>query len=401
MPLDKMIVVAPHLADAVFDLLDMASLKCLLGVDTKVRAATMQYLQTDRGKEKDRRSAVCLPPVVICIPGTEECYYDKVHTREGWDHSKAANLADSPPILGEVLQVIFGDGNLRAQQRTCKACRLCDDASLSCLCRSTKRGRRGLFGCAVGESNELCTFRADEDRLEWTADSSVDACSVDLHSLATCIGKTGSFYVASPVGCEAIVQRFADGRKLAETRVGIDRTADISIGADGGEIVLAENSVHYCMLQTYDDQSLQFRDYAILRTGKTDKENSVNIDITAGHAMQVIHREGATDLVVYALADLSQTPLRPSDVFRFTRRKFVCGIADFPGSFIIERRITDLRLYGRKRLLLMTPEEKRRMRTTKLYLVTYPRTLDFLWKLQACRSSGKITCLLKKQRFLI
>ena len=401
MPLDKMIVVAPHLADAVFDLLDMASLKCLLGVDTKVRAATMQYLQTDRGKEKDRRSAVCLSPAVISIPGTEECYYDKVHASVGWDHSKAADLADSPPIIGEVLQVISGDRNLKAQQRRCNTCRLCDDASLSCLCQSKKRGRRGLFGCAVGESHELCAFSADDDKLEWIAESSIDARSADLRCLAACIGKTGSFYIAAPVGCEATIQRFADGRKLAETRVGIDRSAGISIGADGGEIVLVENSVHYCMIQTYDDQSLQFRDYAILRTGKADKENSVNIDITAGQAMQVIQRKGAADLVVYALADLSLTPLRPSKIFRFVRRKFVCGIADLPGSFIIEKRITDLRLYGRELLLLMTPEKKRRMRTTKLYLVTYPRTLDFLWKLQACRGSGKITCLLEKQRFFI
>ncbi len=408
MVLEQILHTAPHLMEKIISQLDGLSTRRMLWVSKDVRQFTKGYLQSQEGKKKDSRFAIktSIPPAVITLPGSDECNFGQSPS-DAWDHSKADYLNDNPPDFSEVLTILSGAKDV--ENFASDICRFPGESGKIAK-QTLTRGSAGLFGCSISDGanyRKVKAFRTnrEENQIAWEAPAGEFPC-VQTVDVAACISETGSYILVVSSGGLAVVQRFADGKKIAEKIVQIDRRATISVGAQRGEVILAEDSLDYSMIQTFGDQTLDFRKFAVLKTGKSPNEFSANIAVVGGCAVQLLQSPRCIHLTAFEIDDLILRDKHMDDSLYFPRRRFVCNITDLPGSFIMERNLPSWRLLegefcGPNGGDKLSPKEKESRCTTRLYFVGYPRTLFLLWSLQRAKAKTKIICKIAGETFVI
>ncbi len=404
MVLQELLKIAPHVAEKVYDKLDGASVRNLLWVSSDVRSFTVNYMQTRKGKDKEKSHAIekSVNPAIIAFPGTKETYYGENPLGGGiWDHSMSQKFHDRPPTMEQILPMLSGSMEVEAYDPVTFALKD-GEKTLTCEEQVLARGGTGYFGHTIEEFGEACkihVFKTNDERdhVLWKMLACEDAPLYGSKKVSTCFSKSGSFVVAISIKGSASLLSFADGRLLAKgPEISVSKLADLTLGAEDGRIVVAENAPDFCMLQTFGDRNLEFQDFGVLRTGASATEFVANVEIFAGYA--VVHLQDLKSMQVFAYATRDVSPLDSismSDWNFFPNRRYVASVTDEPGCFISEKILPDWRLNsgeycGPSGGDAVTPAEKEKLCTTRLYLTCYPRTLHLLWWLQSCQA--EIVC---------
>ncbi len=394
----------PDVVDLVFDKLDAQSVRRMLWVSSDTRRYARRHLQTEKGKDKDEHFSIkaSLPPAVIAIPSSKEVYFGaNPMVGQAFVHSMSPYLHDWPPTKLQVLQFIAGERDVDDYEE--KA--IC----LPFRCEKTVVGRYGHhFGCVVVEDENDCkpcniiAFKAEADgNIVWQVNLCSGVPAAARKETAFCISKTGSLVAVAAVDGNCKLVRLADGRKVAESTFATGSLSTLTMGSENSRIVLAEDSgvPEYAKLTTFDDCTMGLKNSATLKTGQREDEYSASIDLVAGYAVQVLQGKRSLDLIAYSTADISvSSPVHLSDSFFFPDKQFVCGIADSPGSYLVEKILPEWRLLdgeyrGPNGGDKITPDEMEEKCSTRLFFIGYPRTIFLLWDLQDCKKDGRdIVC---------